>query len=439
MTLPIIEFGTLNPINYDAFKKPIDLVYSTPQKLLAELALKDATPDSLRGSTVYRGIVLFKVSNTNEAPTGDALGNFINSIKRLVGSNVEGTNNPSPIRQMYYIRVPELDAAIPQPKNITNPTEKDYFHISLHRLFIAESTDCIAAEVGDIVNVRYGNSVNFSEPMYIGPVYLNGAKLTAQVEASTPSAQQSFSQNQSVPLESTPPAPNDAAVSRERVQSGDTIHTPFNTNPFLTESVFKAIMPNAPQSSWHVQKFNEYFERFEINTPARVSGFLGQIALESGQLRFLKATQKNRYNTKPYPNGEFGSGYVGRLGNANLDDARNYIERGYIQLVGKDNYRLATKILKRNGYPTIDLLANPEKAEERELSIVIAIIFFKFMKIKRNGDVIDLFNLIDQDKFEKVTELINGGDKLGAEQRKSFYRKGLISYGYDPDTGRKKS
>jgi putative chitinase len=431
MPVKKIEFGVLNPLNYDTFKKPIDMNYSTPEKLLSHLALKEATPNVFNGSTIYRGIVLFVINQNPEPKTGDALSNLFNYFKSD-SDKVEKV----PIRQMYIIRVPEIDAAIPQPKNIVKPDEKDLLYISMHKTFIAESTDVVAANVGDIVNVRYGNNITYEEPIYISPVFDKGEKLQIDLNNDLPSSAKAYSSGepeQNFSAEGLPPVNRSIKPPPTNVANTQTIYDEISTSPLITLELLNKILPNAKEPEWHVQKFNEIFPKFNITTVAKICGFLAQVGVESAQFKALKPIyKKNKWNTRPYPDGELGSGYANLNGNNGTADGVKYIERGYIQLTGKANYRLMTKYLKQEGYPSIDLVNDPDKASDREVAVLIAILYMKHPPAN-----VDLFELINKGNFPRSTYYINGTKMLGQTERISYYERGIRAYGFDPSTGKK--
>jgi putative chitinase len=298
----------------------------------------------------------------------------------------------------------------------------------MHKVFVAESTDSVTAEVGDIVNVRYGNNLTFDDPIYIGPVISADGKTSSalgnsQNSNATSTYTNGFNITQNLQQVNQ-------SIDQGIDKSTETIHSPINSGQLITKEIFKKIIPNAPLEDWHIQKFNEIFLKFSINTPARISGFLAQLSHESNQLRALEVTTKNRWNTlQPIESNELGSGYQGRNGNTKPGDGKRYIEKGYIQLVFRENYRRMSQLLRqKTEYKAIDLEANPELAKDRTISIYVAIMFF----IDRN-----LFNLIDQDRFDDTTTRINGKGRLGARERIMYYRTGLSAFGFNPDTGRK--
>jgi hypothetical protein len=105
-----------------------------------------------------------------------------------------------------------------------------------------------------------------------------------------------------------------------------------------------------------------------------------------------KYSTKNKL--KPY---DF-SGYVGRMGNKDLEMATKYSGKGLIQLTGYNNYCDLDKKLLLNG----ELVQNPDLALDAKISAEVLAIYFK--------DRIDRVKqaLINKD-FAELRKIVNGG------------------------------
>ena len=156
--------------------------------------------------------------------------------------------------------------------------------------------------------------------------------------------------------------------------------------PRAKPATIKAIAASAP----------DIFSEYEINTPLRQAHFWAQAAHETGGLRLLHEVwgptdaQKRYEGRKDLGNTEPGDGYLFR-------------GRGIFQLTGRANYvAMGNKI-------GIDLVADPEKAADPEISLRIACEYWKSRKINVCADADDVV---------AVTKKINGGTN-GLQDRKA--------------------
>lgn len=162
------------------------------------------------------------------------------------------------------------------------------------------------------------------------------------------------------------------------------------------------VMPLLPRSKvdLYVPYIQRALDEFEINTPARVAAFLGQLAHESGQLKYFEEIAS-------------GAAYEGRkdLGNVVKGDGVRYKGRGPIQLTGRANYREYGKMLG------LDLESSPELVASPEVGFRVAAAFWK-----RKG----LNELADAGKYKEISIKINGINKKtgmpnGLEERIRYY------------------
>lgn len=120
-----------------------------------------------------------------------------------------------------------------------------------------------------------------------------------------------------------------------------------------------------------------------IEDPTEINQFLAQMEHESAGFKKLREVAS-------------GKNYEGRkdLGNTQKGDGERFKGRGFIQLTGRDNYKRFGDMLG------IDLIKNPELAEQPEIAAKIAVAYWQNRvkpKIKDFNDV------------EAVTKIINGG------------------------------
>lgn len=175
----------------------------------------------------------------------------------------------------------------------------------------------------------------------------------------------------------------------------------------LNQSKLKQIFPNVSTEKCqkYVNAFNEVFPIYGLINEKRISAFLGQIAVESGELKYDKELP-SKYNKKDPKDIKEPTGtlYEGRknLGNNQPGDGPKFIGRGILQLTGRSNYESMSRKLN------IDLINNPELACDPVISVKIACEYFK-----ERG----LLELADAWNLEKITERVNGRAKLHHEQR----------------------
>lgn len=167
----------------------------------------------------------------------------------------------------------------------------------------------------------------------------------------------------------------------------------------ITIDQLKMIVPNAGQKAGvFLDPLNAAMAKYGINTPARQSAFLAQIAHESGSFRYTSELAS-------------GQAYELRsdLGNTEPGDGLRFKGRGLIQITGRANYASCSTALF--GTPT-PLLDHPEMLETVALASESAAWFWW-----SHG----LNSLADADKFEKITRRINGGLN-GYTERLAFWK-----------------
>ena len=130
----------------------------------------------------------------------------------------------------------------------------------------------------------------------------------------------------------------------------------------------------------------------------RLQMFMAQIAHESDGFR----------TTTEYSSGE---SYEGRkdLGNLNPGDGPRFKGRGLIQLTGRHNYEVFSKIL---GKPLINY---PESVANFPLALEVSCLYWRQKDLNRYADKGD---------FETITKRINGG-LIGYDQRLDYLNKAV--------------
>ena len=177
------------------------------------------------------------------------------------------------------------------------------------------------------------------------------------------------------------------------------------------KKIFKNVKPD--KAKLYCEAFNKVWPKFGITTPERIACFLGQVGVESGELRYDKelASKYNKKDPKDV-NEPIGTLYEGRknLGNTQPGDGPKFIGRGVLQLTGRANYADYSKKLG------VDLVANPELAAQPEYSVMIACQYFKDRKLIEASDSLN---------YDLITERVNGKAKLHLAERTAYSKKAL--------------
>lgn len=173
-------------------------------------------------------------------------------------------------------------------------------------------------------------------------------------------------------------------------------------------------------------------ERFDINTPARIAGFVAQCKVESKSFTDL---EEDLYYRDPVrikrlfrnvrdlehaarlarnPQGLANCVYADRLGNGNeaSGDGWRFRGRGLKQLTGRANYRDAAVDLGRPYEDQPDLVGQPEDA------CLTAAWFWHTNKLNV---------LADSAQWDSITKAVNGPAMLAADERRQLSEEGLQS------------
>lgn len=171
----------------------------------------------------------------------------------------------------------------------------------------------------------------------------------------------------------------------------------------VTLEQLKKIMPNAAKAGRceiYLDGLNKTLVEFKIDTPLKVSAFLSQIAVESGELLYTRERGSSAYFAK-YDTGVLAK----RLGNTpEADgDGKKFIGRGFIQVTGRANYFDCGNALG------LDLISKPELLESPVNAWRSAGWYWNLRKISNYADDI-----------VKVTKLVNGGSNH-LKERTDYY------------------
>ena len=171
------------------------------------------------------------------------------------------------------------------------------------------------------------------------------------------------------------------------------------------EQIVKIMPYAAARVGSFIAPLNSAMQEFHINTADRQAAFLAQIAVESGELRYVLEIAS-------------GSAYEGRsnLGNTQPGDGVRYKGRGLIQITGRSNYDQCGRALG------VDLITNPEELETKDLACRSAAWFWASRGLN---------DLADKGEFERITKRINGGTN-GAQQRRDYHDRARKVFGLAP-------
>ena len=195
----------------------------------------------------------------------------------------------------------------------------------------------------------------------------------------------------------------------------------------ITAQQLLQILPNAGQvAGVFVPVLNTAMSRYQIVGAKRTAAFIAQVGHESGQLTrlvenlnysadALRKTWPSRFDVElattaaRKPEQIANIAYSNRMGNTAPGDGWKYRGRGLIQITGKNNYRACGEALG------LDLIAQPVLLEKPQHACMSAAWFWAI-----NG----LNTLADADKFDAITQRINGGQN-GSADRQALYGRAL--------------
>lgn len=198
----------------------------------------------------------------------------------------------------------------------------------------------------------------------------------------------------------------------------------------VTEQMLCTITTPELANKW-ADALNETCEEFAIDTPYRISGFISNVAHESGGFKFVSenlnysAASLMRVWPSRFPTLEIAQryamnpetianrAYADRMGNKDeaSGDGWKYRGRGLIQLTGKNNYVAYSMACDNEALQKPDIVAEPKYAAESA---------GWFWSVNRLNSVADTQDIV------RMTKIINGGTN-GLDDRQMKYAK-VIDY-----------
>lgn len=205
----------------------------------------------------------------------------------------------------------------------------------------------------------------------------------------------------------------------------------------FTEAMLAQLVPtNKAAGKWYTAMC-DIFPKYEINTTARIAGFIAQCAHESNEFKSLEENLNyseeslkkvfgryfgpNKRDAKEYAkNPEKIANYVyqdefrtSKMGNTKAGDGWLFRGRGLKQLTGRDNYTAFGKTVGMTAEEAAVYVATEKGAIES------ACWFWNTKKLNAIADTGDIV---------KMTKIINGGD-IGLDDRKKRFEKALSVLG----------
>lgn len=194
----------------------------------------------------------------------------------------------------------------------------------------------------------------------------------------------------------------------------------------ITPPLLRTVTTDALADIW-AEPLSETCERFAIDSPFRIAGFISNIAHESGGLKFVKenlnysAASLMRVWPSRFPNVEIAQryamqpekianrAYADRMGNGDeaSGDGAKFLGRGLIQLTGKNNYVAYSMACDNEALQFPQIVELPKYAAES------AGWFW---------DVNRLNSLADKQDIQGMCKRINGGLN-GLDDRQMKYSK----------------
>ena len=194
----------------------------------------------------------------------------------------------------------------------------------------------------------------------------------------------------------------------------------------MNKDIFTYVFGANPDSDEIISTFDEFNEKYEINTNQRIAMFFAQLGHESGMFKSrvenlnysregLLKTWPLRFNSSNVdayarnPEKIANKVYANRLGNGPEEsgDGWTYRGQGYIQVTGKSNI---FKCIRDTG------LEHPEDLMTVRGALVSGFWFWDNNKLNRFSDGGDVLG---------CTKAVNGGT-LGLDQRTKLYESLLL-------------
>lgn len=177
----------------------------------------------------------------------------------------------------------------------------------------------------------------------------------------------------------------------------------------ITSEQLHAMIPDATDKiiDKYIVHINNAMEKFQINTPLRISTFIAQIAYESVDLIYSEEIASGKAYEYRDDLGNLRPEAI-EVAHANHSTTGRFFKgRGLIQITGYDNYVACSIGLG------IDCVTNPRILAEPEWAAKSAAWFWNIHNLNSYADV---------GFFNKITKIINGGYNGKEERLTNFAR-----------------
>ncbi len=186
----------------------------------------------------------------------------------------------------------------------------------------------------------------------------------------------------------------------------------------VTAPYLKQIMPGLQQTTvdTFMPHLNNFMPMYEINNFMRQAAFLAQLAHESGSFRYMTELAS-------------GTAYEGRadLGNVHPGDGVKFKGRGLIQITGRNNYGVVSKVI----FGDARLLDHPELLATPQYAVQSACWYWKDRGLNEIADQPDDWSKSvgkwpNLNRFQYITLRINGG-LTHYDERLALYKRALTA------------
>jgi hypothetical protein len=222
----------------------LDLTRSNYKDALDLAINKSLSPTDFIKPGPYLGIVLRR----EPTPSKQDIPLLKSWISRFYGTASE-TESPIPDALMAYkIRIPELDACLPEPPTNCQSIEEEsesQKYIELHTTFYAKESGAPEANPGDVVWVDFADYKTRDEPVYLGPCFSNQGQVSSNPGDPLAKPSAAFDKCADVSFEGAPEGSN--------LMSTELFYTDGTKNRFIGENELieqEQVESNEPRNTY---------------------------------------------------------------------------------------------------------------------------------------------------------------------------------------------